>query len=253
MTTTTLERGLWQRYREQGDPIARERLLDRHLGLVHHIVAQRHARMPGWSEFEDLIGAGTLGLIKALETFDPARGHEFSTYAIPRIRGAILDDLRQRDGMPRSVRQKKRRIDTAVQRLEARDGGVPAPVAVAECLGIDLATYWRWQHAVDSAAQVSLEGEEGRTEDQAPLQALIPDPTVARADDLVIEQEERASLAAAMAELSERERTVLALYYYEELTLRQIAEVLHVTESRVSQIRSQAARRLRGILAENAP
>jgi RNA polymerase sigma factor (sigma-70 family) len=147
---------LWQRYRTTDDPGARAQLLQRYLGLVHHVARAIAARTP-LVEIGDLVSAGTLGLVRALESFDLSRGLAFSTYAVSRIRGAILDDLRSRDWTPRSVRVKGRRLATAIATLERKLERAPEPREVAAALGIDLATYWGWRTAVDGGVMVSFD------------------------------------------------------------------------------------------------
>jgi RNA polymerase sigma factor FliA len=244
-----LEQSLWERYRERGDLEARRLLLDQHLGLVHHIARQIAERVPDGVELDDLISAGTLGLVLALESFEPARKLAFSTYATPRIRGSILDDLRSRDWVPRSVRSKSRRIAAAVAQLEAVLGRQPEPFEIARVLGLDVATYWKWQEDTENAVLLPLDGPIGtRDQESATLEETLGDPGARKPDAEVTKIEEVEALRGAIGELPPKERTVLSLYYYEELNLRQIAEVLHLTESRISQIRTQALNRLQGML-----
>lgn len=241
---------LWARYRNAGDPEARAQLLTRHLGLVHHVAREVSRRIPS-VELGELVSAGALGLMKALDSFDLTRGLAFSTYAVLRIRGAILDDLRSRDSTPRSVRVKRRRIEAVAAALEARLGRAPTPAEVADRLGIDLNTYWKWKDAVGIYAEAEApRPSQGRrfsrdAESHADL-SITPPP------QKLVESEHVAHLRGLISRLPEQQRQVLALYYYEELNLRQVGEVLHVSESRVSQIRSQALRRLRAELAETA-
>ena len=143
---------LWVRYRSAGDAEARAQLLVRHLGLVHHVAREVSRRIPS-VELGELVSAGALGLMKALDSFDLSRGLAFSTYAVLRIRGAILDDLRSRDSTPRSVRVKRRRIEAIAAALEARLGRTPTPQEVAAHLGIDITTYWKWKDAVGVYAE----------------------------------------------------------------------------------------------------
>jgi RNA polymerase sigma factor for flagellar operon FliA len=189
-------------------------------------------------EAADLESAGTLGLLRALDKFDPSRGLAFSTYAVQRIRGAILDDLRARDPAPRSTRHNARRLAAATSRLEQRLGRPPAPVQVAEALGIDLSTLWRWQAALPPTSTLSLDDAMASAQFEAALGTPAPQ------GDL-LDAEQTASLEAAIARLPERERAVVVLSFYERLTLREIGRRLDVSESRISQIRSQALRRLR--------
>jgi len=249
-TPTTMTDALWQRYRATGDPEARSQLLDRYLGLVHHVARQVAARVSDVVEVDDLVSAGTLGLVQALEAFDLSRGLAFSTYAMRRIRGSILDELRSRDWVPRSVRSKGRQLATAIAQLEGRLGRSPEPQEVAQALSIDMETYWRWREEVDGAVLVSLDGSVSTEHSEAAtLAETLSDQTAPTPGDSVTQEETVNNLRHAIGMLPPKERTVLALYYYEELNLRQIAEVLHVTESRVSQIRTQALKRLRQRMA----
>jgi RNA polymerase sigma factor for flagellar operon FliA len=234
---------LWARYRSAGDPEARDQLLARHLGLVHHVAREVSRRIPS-IELGELVSAGALGLMKALDSFDLTRGLAFSTYAVLRIRGAILDDLRSRDSTPRSVRMKRRKIETVAAALEAELGRAPAPKEVAERLEIDLATFWKWKDAVGihCEAEVPTNSKGQRASRDAENHA---DPGIPLASQQMVDSEHVGQLRNLISRLPDQQRRVLALYYYEELNLRQVGEVLNVSESRVSQIRSQALRRLK--------
>jgi RNA polymerase sigma factor FliA len=245
----SLTDSLWIRYRETGDPEARRQLLDGYLGLVHHVAREIGMRTPA-VELDELVSAGTLGLVRALESFDLSRGLAFSTYAIQRIRGSILDDLRARDWTPRSVRAKARQLSAAVATLEHQLARAPEPSEVADALGIDLDTYWRWLAAVDAGVVMSLDQPSERAEEGPLLRDTLDDPDAPMPGAALARGEQFAVLRVAVGQLPEKSRLVLAMYYFEELTLRQIAEVLHVTESRVSQIHTQSLRQLRTILAE---
>lgn len=238
---------LWQHYRSTGDPEARRQLLELYIGLVHH-VAREMSRRTNAVELDDLVSAGTFGLIRALDSFDLSRGLAFSTYAVRRIRGAILDDLRSQDWAPRAVRVKARRLQVATVALEARLGRSPKPEEVAAQLEIDITTYWRWRDDTATRTVISYEGEPRSSFGSTPLQEMLEDGDATLAPEEMGRQEDVKMLRDAIARLPEKERTVMALYYYEELNQRQIAEVMHVTESRVSQIRAQALKRLRSRL-----
>jgi RNA polymerase sigma factor for flagellar operon FliA len=237
--TATAVDTLWRRYRRSGDPDARAKLLERYIGLVHHVARQVASRVSDVVEIGDLVSAGTLGLVQALDSFDLSRGLAFSTYAVRRIRGAMLDELRARDWVPRSVRARGRRMATAVAALEGRLGRAPEPGEVARVLSLDLETYWRWSEEVGGAIA-------------APLGEVLADGRTALPGAGLADEETHSHLRAAIAALPAREATVLALYYYEELNLRQIAQVLRVTESRVSQIRTLALKHLRQRLGGQA-
>jgi RNA polymerase sigma factor FliA len=249
-TTEDRTEALWARYRSAGDADARAQLLVRHLGLVHHVAREVSRRIPS-VELGELVSAGALGLMKALDSFDLSRGLAFSTYAVLRIRGAILDDLRSRDSTPRSVRVKRRRIEAVAAALEAKLGRAPTPQEVADQLGIDLATYWKWKDAVGvyAEAEAPRPSHGRRFSRDAETHA---DPSATLPTQKLVESEHVAHLRKLISRLPEQQRRVLALYYYEELNLRQVGEVLQVSESRVSQIRSQALKRLRQELAESA-
>jgi len=244
MTTVTDE--LWKKYKETGSPEARSALLDQYLGLVHYSARELAAKIPQSIELEDLVSAGTLALIQALEGFDVSRGLVFSTYAMQRIRGAMLDDLRSQDWMPRTARSRARKLAETTTRLEAQLGRPPAHEEIAAVLGVDMDSYWRQWVDSDRAHMIPLDGTvPDSTPGSVRLEEVICDPDAEDFSLRVSQDEDLACLREAVAGLPQKERTVLALYYYEKLNLRQIGEVLHLTESRVSQIRSQALSRLR--------
>jgi RNA polymerase sigma factor for flagellar operon FliA len=244
MTTVTDE--LWKKYKETGSSEARSALLDQYLGLVHYSARELAAKIPQSVELEDLVSAGTLGLIQALEGFDVSRGLVFSTYAMQRIRGAMLDDLRSRDWVPRTARSRARKLAETTARLEAHLGRPPTHNELAAVLEVDMDTYWRQWVDGDRSQTIPLDSS---TADSAPgsmrLDEIISDPEAEDPSSKISHDEDLACLREAIAVLPQKERIVLALYYYENLNLRQIGEVLHLTESRVSQIRSKALSRLR--------
>ena len=243
---------LWEHYRTTGDPRARAQLLDLYLGLVHHAARDYARSLPAGLELDELVSAGTVGLVQALEGFDPERGLAFSTYAMPRIRGAMLDELRSRDWVPRSVRARGRKVEQVRAALQHRLGRAPAAAEIAEALGVDLRTYWSWAQQLDGRTVLRLDqsGTAGSgATGELSLAETIADPGSAQPGEALMHRETLAGLREAVASLSTKDRLVLSLYYYEELSLREIGEVLHVTESRVSQIRSAALRRLRERIA----
>jgi RNA polymerase sigma factor FliA len=241
---------LWRRWRVEGDTAARSQLLDRYLGLVYHAAREMMKRAPREIELHDLVSAGTIGLVQALEGFDPSRGLAFSTYAVPRIRGSILDELRSHDRMPRTVRTRRRAIAAARSQLQHALGRAPSSSEVADALGVDLATLWKWEQDIDRRATVALDQSASPGGSDTPLVESIADPAAAEPHAAITQAESLSELRGAFDALPPRERLVLTLYYYEELNLRQIGEVLHITESRVSQIRTRALAHLREGLAE---
>lgn len=247
---TTPSEYLWQQWREEHDASARAQLLSQHLGLVHHVVRQIAARVGDAVAFDDLIGAGTLGLVQAFEGFDATKGAAFSTYATTRIRGAVLDELRAADWRPRSVRTRVRELHATAEALARTLGRAATPDEVAAALQIDVATYWRWHADGETTTMMPLDAPVPSSErGNVTLAEMIPDADGPAPDAPLEEEESKRVLREAIAGLPEQQRTVLALCYFEELTLRQIAEVLHVTESRISQVRTAALKRLRELLA----
>jgi RNA polymerase sigma factor for flagellar operon FliA len=240
---------LWTAY-AAGSEIAREALLTQHLGLVHFVARQVFRTLSSEVDFDELVSAGTLGLIGALESFDRSRGLAFSTFAAPRIRGSILDELRRQDHVSRSVRRKARMVNAAREALMRTLGREPLDDELAAQLDLDLPSVWRWKREIEGAMLVSIERPSDGAGDRsaAPGDLLAGDgPGI---DELLNHEQEVGLLAVALAALGEQQRIVLTLHYYEELKLSEIAAVLGVTESRVSQIRSKALARLR---AEMAP
>ena len=224
-------------------------MLTQHLGLVYHVARQMCRARPMDAELDELVSAGTIGLIEAMDNFDASRGLAFSTFAAPRIRGAMLDELRRQDRVPRSVRRKTRELHGATETLTRTLGRDPHSTELASRLGVDLPTLWRWQSEGEAMRHVSLDqavdGESQTARTPAELLAASAGDEV---DERLTTQQEVAFLREALMELGEQERTVLSLYYFEELKLFEIAKLLGVSESRVSQIRSKAIARLRGML-----
>ncbi len=236
---------LWEAYRA-GDDAARDRLLTEHLGLVHHVARQIARTLAARADFDELVSAGTIGLMTALEGFDPTRGLAFSTFAAPRIRGAILDELRKQDHVPRSVRRKTREINAAREAFTREHKRQPSLKELAAAMNVDLATLWRWQSDVEGANQVPLERTPGEREHGAPAPAeTLPGSDGHEVDAALTHEQEVLHLRDAILRLKEQERVVLSLYYFEELKLHEIAKVLELTESRVSQIRTKALGKLR--------
>jgi RNA polymerase sigma factor FliA len=241
-------RALWIAF-AGGDVAARDALLVENLNLVHHVARQLERKLTAEVDHDELVTAGTLGLMAAMSAFDPDRGLAFSTFAVPRIRGAILDELRRQDHVPRSVRRKTRDIGTARQTLAAKYCRAPDDREVAAHLGIDVGTLWRWESDVEGAIRIPIDGSTSDPSEtrSSPLDLLHTDPETA-VDERLGRAQEVAMLREALLRLKEQERTVLALYYFEELKLHEIASILGLTESRVSQIRSKALARLRETL-----
>ncbi|WP_373069207.1 sigma-70 family RNA polymerase sigma factor [Gemmatimonas sp.] len=234
---------LWQSY-QAGNQTARDRLLEEHLGLVHHVARQVSRTLAVRADFDELVSAGTIGLMTALESFDFSRGLAFSTFAAPRIRGAILDELRKQDHVPRSIRRKTRDMSAGREAFQRTHGRAPDHQELAQQLNVDMDTLWRWQADVEGAHHIALDRAPGERENTVPVPAetLSSDSDV---EDSLTHEQEVSHLKDAIMHLKEQERVVLSLYYFEELKLHEIAKVLELTESRVSQIRSKALSKLR--------
>jgi RNA polymerase sigma factor FliA len=236
---------LWDSFK-QGNETARTHLLQEHLGLVHHVARQMSRTLAVRADFDELVSAGTIGLMTALDGFDPSRGLAFSTFAAPRIRGAILDELRKQDHVPRSIRRKTREISAARETLMRVLGRLPDDDELCEHLGVDRATLWRWQADVEGAHHIPLDRAPGERESHAPAPIeVLTSSEDSEVEDAINHEQEVHFLKDAILRLKEQERIVLSLYYFEELKLHEIAEVLDLTESRVSQIRAKALTRLR--------
>ena len=238
---------LWQAYLEMGSQDARQRLVEQYLRVVRYVAGRMAVGLPHYVEYNDLVSAGLLGLIQAIDNFDHQRGIKFETYAIPRIRGAILDELRSQDWFPRSLRRKAKQVELAYATLEVRLGRPATDEEIARELGIPVGELDGLLSEVSLATIMSLDADpNGDDEQQSGMGDYLPDP---RSDDVersIAEQEMRELIAHRLAELPEKEQLVLVLYYYEELTLKEIGEILDVTESRVCQIHTKAILRLKG-------
>lgn len=228
--------------------MTRDLVLRQHLGLVFHAAQQLSRSHTNDVELDDLVSAGTLGLIDAFEHFDASRGLAFSTFAMPRIRGAMLDELRRLDRVSRSVRRKNRQINGAMTTLAGELGREPRHTELADGLGIDLPTLWRWQAERESANVMSLDHAPAGRKRAGGTAEWLADSSDEDLDDSITLVQESEHLREALLRLPEQERTVLSLYYYEELKLNDIARILDVSESRVSQIRAKAIQRLRRML-----
>jgi len=229
-----------------GAPAARgETLIEEHLSLVHGIARRLLQASRVDAELDDLVSSGTVGLIEAARNFDPERGIAFSTFAVPRIRGAMLDDLRKQDHVPRSVRKRLRELAQAESRLRSRLHRPPKEQEVAGELEITVQELRKWRREIHGAERLSLEEPIDDDEGRTPRQLL---PTAEGEEEIagrLARKEELEILSRELQSLTERERLILSLYYFEELKLREIAEVVGGSQSRISQIRGGAVEKLR--------
>ena len=245
-------RDLWRRYKEDGDEKARERLVVAYSPLVKFIAGRMASGLPSHVEESDLISYGLLGLIGAIERFEPERDIKFETFAVARVKGAIIDELRSLDWVPRSVRARAREIEKAHAALEATLGRAPTDEEMAEKLAMTVEEFRDALLQIANSSVLALDDlwtfadPEGGS--QVSVLDTIQDPDAIDPHDEAQTSEVKDRLADAIESLPERERLVIALYYYENLTLREIGEVLGVTESRVSQLHTKAVIGLRSRL-----
>ncbi len=243
---------LWSEFKAGAGPSSRERLILHYAPLVKYVASRVATGLPSSVEQADLVSYGMFGLIDALEKFEPARGNKFETYAIPRIKGAIIDELRAMDWVPRSVRFKAREIEKAYADLESILKRAPNEREVAERLGVSLPELHEVINQISFVSVLALDELLSVGSDRGEQVSLLDtladrgvDPTLGLEG-----QETRGLLAAAINSLSEREKIVVTLYYFEGLTLAEIGEVLGVTESRICQIHTKAVGQLRLQLVE---
>lgn len=229
------------------DPVYRDQLITEYLPYVKRIVQRLAVHLPSTVDVDDLMNVGVIGLIQAVDRYDPRRDNKFMTYAIFRIKGAVLSELRARDFLSRSNRRKIRELESAYTRLEQKFGREAEDTEVAQELGVDLEQVYRTKQ-MSSISFISLEelGVSSRDEKEKLLNYLINNED----DALTITKlkELREAMAQAIKQLPEKERLVISLYYLDELTMKETGQVLRITESRVSQIHSQAILHLRAKL-----
>jgi RNA polymerase sigma factor for flagellar operon FliA len=245
---------LWREYKKTKDQAIRDRLILTYAPLVKYVAGRLGSGLPAHVDENDLNSYGLLGLIGAIERFDPDRDIKFETYAIARIKGSIIDELRAMDWVPRSVRSRARDIERAIAELERKLMRAPTDEEIAEKLGLttdelddSLSEIGRSSiAALDELWTISSSGGGG---DQVALIDTIEDTQGPEPQSELAQTELKEALGEAIARLPEREKLVVTLYYYEELTLREIGEVLGVTESRVSQLHTKAILRLKARLA----
>ncbi|EOT03698.1 RNA polymerase sigma70 [Streptomyces noursei CCRC 11814] len=244
---------LWRSYKTSGDGRLREQLILHYSPLVKYVAGRVSVGLPPNVEQADFVSSGVFGLIDAIEKFEPERSIKFETYAITRIRGAMIDELRALDWIPRSVRQKARAVERAYATLEAQLRRTPTEAEVAGEMGIQLEELHGVFSQLSLANVVALEellhvGGEGG--ERLSLMDTLEDTAAENPVEIAEDRELRRLLARAINTLPDREKTVVTLYYYEGLTLAEIGNVLGVTESRVSQIHTKSVLQLRAKLAD---
>lgn len=240
---------LWDEFAQNKTPKLREQIIIEYAGLVK-VVAGRLSMYLGYTvEYDDLVGYGTFGLIDAIDKFDSLKGVKFETYASLRIRGAILDQIRKMDWIPRTLRQKQRKIDTALQKIETELGRPATEDELSRELGISMEELELWQNQTKATNLISLDefmeqGSEVKMDSQASSHFDQPERVMEK-------QELKETLTQAILTLTENERKVITLYYYEELTLKEISRIMEVSESRISQLHTKALQKMRKALGDS--
>ncbi len=240
---------LWKEYSEGKDGDVRDELIVHYLSLVKFAVGRISANLPAHIKVDDLYSSGVTGLIKAVEKFDLSKNNKFETYAIFLIKGAIIDELRKLDWVPRSIHQKANLITQAQQALQQNLGRDPTDSELSLYLGLTEVELDELLERVRPAILIPLDAERANLDDETtPLLERLADAKAELSSEVLERKEFSALLANAVADLPEQERQVLVLYYYEELMLKEIGKILGISESRVSQIHTKALIKLRGRL-----
>ena len=246
----TGKKKLWEEYANTGSPEVREKIILEYAPLVK-VVAGRLSMYLGYNvEYEDLVSYGIFGLIDAIDKFDCLKDVKFETYASLRIRGAILDQIRKMDWIPRTIRQKQKRIDAAIKEIETQYGRSATDEEIAKLLGITDEEYLDWQSQMKITNVVSLnelleQGSEVPNEAGSTKSAAFDSP-----EEILERDELKKMLEQALELLTEKERKVIVLYYYEDLTLKEISNILEVSESRISQLHTRALQKMRGKMGD---
>lgn len=244
------EEELWRLYRKHKDLEIREKLVKQYAPLVKYVAGKLAVGMPSNVEFDDLVGYGVFGLLDAIEKYDPDQKTQFKTYAVQRIHGAIIDELRSLDWVPRSVRTRARQIEGVVQELEVNLGRPASDEEIAKELGMSQKQFDKEMVKISGTSVLSLNDVwyQGEDNDKVSIADSIESPTILNPDAIVEKDEIKRVIVESIGELPDKEKKVLVLYYYEDLTLKEIGQVLDVTESRVSQLHTKAVMRLRSKL-----
>lgn len=244
------EEELWVSYKKKKDPLIRESFIKQYAPLVKYVAGKVAATMPHSVDFDDLVGFGVFGLIDAIDKFDPEKNVKFKTYAVTRIRGAIFDELRSIDWVPRSVRQKSKEIEEAINETEAKLGRPATDAEIAGSMGLTDSEFAKTMLKVSGTSILSLSDVwyTADDSDKVSIGDSIESPSSMNPDAIIEREEIKRVIVQSIQELPDKEKKVLVLYYYEDLTLKEIGKVLEVTESRISQLHTKAILRLRAKL-----
>ena len=244
------EEELWIEFKKTKSPQLRDKFIRQYMPLVKYVAGKVSVGMPGSVDFDDLVGYGQFGLLDAINKFDPDKNVKFKTYAVTRIRGAIFDELRTLDWVPRSVRQKSREIEDTIVQLESKLGRPASDSEVAGAMGLSEDEYHQTILKVSGTSVLSLNDVwySGEDSEHVSIGDCIESPSSLNPDVIVEREEIRRVIIEAINELPEKEKMVLVLYYHEDMTFKEIGQVLEVSESRVSQLHTKANLRLRAKL-----
>ena len=244
------EEQLWKEYKRTKSAAIRDRLVRQYMPLVKHVAGKVHPGMPASVEYDDLVSFGQFGLLDAIEKFDPDKNIKFKTYAVVRIRGSMLDELREMDWVPRSVRQKAREIEDTIVQLEAKLGRPASEQEIADDMNISLDDYHSLVMKVSGTSILSLNDVfySNDENEHTSIGDTIEAPSAQNPDFIVERKDIHRLITNAINELPQNEKLVIVLYYHEDLTFKEIGKVLDVSESRVSQLHSTAILRLKGKL-----
>lgn len=242
---------LWQEFSKRPSADLREKIIIEYAGLVKIVAGKLRMYLGNNVEYDDLVGYGTFGLIDAIDKFDYGKGVKFETYASLRIRGAVLDQIRKMDWLPRTVRQKQKRIDAAYNKIEAETGRMATDEEIAAELEITIDELDSWQSQTKAAGLISLDDylEQGSEGGISSINEGLEE--YHQPEQVYEKQEMKQLLLESLESLTEKEKKVILLYYYEELTLKEISAVLEVSESRISQLHTKAIQKLRLKLGAN--
>ncbi|MCC5832751.1 MAG: FliA/WhiG family RNA polymerase sigma factor [Chlamydiales bacterium] len=240
---------LWRRYQETGKTEYRDELIVQYLYLVKYVVGRLGAGLPPQVKLDDLYSSGVTGLIKAIEKYDTSRNSKFESYAILLIKGAIIDEMRELDWIPRSVHQKANKIASVQQKLQQELGRDPTDEELSSHMGLNANELGELLNRVRPAILISLNREMINDEEKAPLAERIADAKAETSFEIAERNECATILAEAIDTLPEQEKKVLTLYYYEELMLKEIGKIMGLSESRISQIHTKALLKMRSRLS----
>lgn len=241
---------LWEEYLEdKSNKAVRDKLIVQYIYLARYVVGRIKVNLPPTFSFEDVVSFGIEGLIDAIEKYHPSKGAKFESYALMRIRGAIIDKIRSSDWLPRTLRRKIKEIKIATERLKQQIGRAPTTKEVADVMGL---SEEKVLEIMSSDVSVnSIYDKKGAGEDSVEIIDTIEDENSSRPEEKLEQVDAKKELEAALKKLPERERTLLVFYYHENMTLKEIGEAINVSESRVCQLHAQAIMKLRNILSSN--